>query len=99
MQRHQAVDVDEHMGDADFATGAGARPRPDHHLFAAKYRIRANAARPAQGQYLDDRELGEIADDLGEMAKRHPGAVFGGMFLAGLIIGRFIKAGEQEEEE
>ena len=65
----------------------------------AEYVDMAARAADQASKYLDERELGEMADDLGELAKRQPGAVFGGLFLAGLIIGRFIRAGNDNETE
>ena len=65
----------------------------------AEYVDMASRGAERASKYLDQRELGEIADDLGELAKRQPGAVFAGLFLAGLVIGRFIKAGEEDERD
>ena|SRR5688572_2381358 len=65
----------------------------------AEYVDMAARAADQASKYLDDRELGEMADDLGELAKRQPGAVFAGLFLAGLVIGRFIGAGNDNEKE
>ena len=65
----------------------------------AEYVDMAARAADQASKYLDDHELGEMADDLGDLAKRQPGAVFAGLFLAGVIIGRFIKAGEDDGQE
>jgi hypothetical protein len=43
------------------------------------------------------REPGELAQDLGRAARQQPGAVIGAAFLAGVAVGRFIKAGVAPE--
>ena len=49
------------------------------------------------------RDAIELAEDLGRAARQRPGAVIGAAFLAGVAIGRFMKAGlaapERQKQE
>ena len=42
--------------------------------------------------YLEERNLTQVLEDAGEVARRHPGMMIGGMFLTGLALARFLKA-------
>jgi hypothetical protein len=42
--------------------------------------------------YLKDRGVRDILGDVEGFARRHPEVVFGGLFLGGLLFGRFLKA-------
>jgi hypothetical protein len=47
--------------------------------------------------YLDNRDLRNIYQDVEGFARRQPELFFGGMFLAGLAIARFLKASRRVE--
>jgi len=56
--------------------------------------------------YLEDRALDEMLDDLGDLAKDHPVAVFAGMLVTGFAAGRVVKillesatSAEDEDEQ
>jgi len=66
------------------------------------------AARTAEhaSDYLEDRALDEMLDDLGDLAKDHPVAVFAGMLVTGFAAGRVVKillesatSAEDEDEQ
>ena len=42
--------------------------------------------------YIEERNLAQVLEDAGELARRNPGLMVGGMFLAGLAAARFLKA-------
>ena len=44
------------------------------------------------GNYVETRDLGAMYRDLETAARRRPEILFGGMFIAGLAIARFLKA-------
>lgn len=44
------------------------------------------------GSHLRDRSLGELVDEVEDMARRRPEVFFGAMFVAGLAAARFAKA-------
>jgi hypothetical protein len=43
-------------------------------------------------EYVRSRDLQQLKGDAEDLARRHPAAFFGGMFVAGLVIGNVIKA-------
>jgi hypothetical protein len=44
--------------------------------------------------YLEDHELTELVGGIADVVRRHPMAFIGGFLAAGVLLGRFIKAGE-----
>ena len=44
--------------------------------------------------YIDHRDIDEIADDTRNIARQHPAMFFGGLFVAGLALGRMLRASE-----
>lgn len=59
------------------------------------------AADKLQGiaDYMRSRDLSSLRHDAEDIARRHPAAFFGGMFLAGLIIGNVVKASRRKVDE
>ena len=45
---------------------------------------------------VQERNLGELIDDVEEMARRRPEVFYGGMFVAGLVAARFLKASKEK---
>jgi hypothetical protein len=52
------------------------------------------AAERLQGvaDYVRDRDFRSLKTDVEDLARRHPVAFFGGLFIAGLIVGNIVKA-------
>ncbi len=50
------------------------------------------------GQRIEERSVGELVDDVEEIARRRPEVFFGGMFVAGLASARFLKASRRRRE-
>lgn len=48
--------------------------------------------------FLRDTEPRELYDEAGRLARKHPELVFGGLFIAGLGIARFLKASASERQ-
>jgi hypothetical protein len=48
--------------------------------------------------YVRNRDFAALRHDAEDMARRHPAMFFGGMFLAGLIVGNFVKASRRNLE-
>jgi len=42
--------------------------------------------------YVRDRDFRDLRSDAEEMARRHPAVFFGGLFVAGLLVGNLLKA-------
>jgi hypothetical protein len=49
--------------------------------------------------YLEERSLTDILSDAEDVARRHPGVMLGGMFVAGLLAARFLKASAARRDE
>ena len=64
----------------------------------AEYVEMAAQSAERASKYLERNDLTEILDDVGELARENPAVVFGGMFLVGIAIGRFLKAAEPPPE-
>ena len=61
-----------------------------------------SAAEKVEGinEYLEERNLAQVIEDVGEVARRHRGMMLGGMFVAGFALARFLKAsGEGADED
>lgn len=50
------------------------------------------------GSYLRDRDASALCDDFEQFARRRPEVVYGGLFLAGLGIARFLKASRRRPD-
>lgn len=49
--------------------------------------------------YMRSRDLSSLRHDAEDVARRHPAAFFGGMFLAGLLVGNLVKASRRKLNE
>jgi hypothetical protein len=49
--------------------------------------------------YVRDRDLAGLRDDAASLARRHPAAFFGGMCIAGLVLGSVIRAARSASQE
>jgi len=48
----------------------------------------------AVADYLEQKDLQDIATDVREAIRQHPAIAFGAIFAAGMVLGRFLKATE-----
>ncbi len=87
------------VGQAVRAAAERLHERRAHAL--APYATAAAEGIEALARAIRRRDAAELAEDLRQAARRRPGAVIGAAFLAGVAVGRFVKAGlapEQEQE-
>jgi hypothetical protein len=58
------------------------------------------AAEKVEGvtDYLEERNLAQVFEDAGEVARNHPAMTIGGMFIAGFALARFLKASASRED-
>jgi hypothetical protein len=47
-------------------------------------------------EYMRNRDFSALRQDAEDMARRHPGAFYGGMFLAGLVVGNLVQASQRK---
>lgn len=64
-------------------------------IAASKIRKAANGIDNVTG-YLRDTEPADLYDEASRLAKKHPELVFGGLFIAGLGLARFLKSSASE---
>jgi len=50
------------------------------------------------GSRIQERDLGELVDDVEDIARRRPEVFLGGLFVAGLAAARFLKASKQRRQ-
>jgi hypothetical protein len=68
----------------------------------AKYVDLAAETAEHASDYVEERDFRSILEDLGEMAKQHPAAVFGGVLATAFAVGRLVKVlqeGEATDED
>lgn len=64
----------------------------------ASYVDQAASGIEGVGAYFRDRDMGALCDDFESFARRRPEIVYGGLFLAGLGIARFLKASRRRPQ-
>lgn len=64
----------------------------------ASYVEQAASGIEGVGNYLRDRDASALCDDFEMLARRRPEIVYGGLFLAGLGIARFLKASRRRPQ-
>ncbi len=62
--------------------------------FIAEYVDSAAERLEAISKYLEAHDVGEMLEGVTDVVRRHPMAFIGGFLLAGIALGRFVKAGD-----
>lgn len=96
-QKEWAADEIEHVGSAVRRAAETLREQGDERV--ASYVERAAEGIESAGNYLRERDLGGLLGDVERLARRRPEVFFGGMFLVGLGISRFLKASAERRRE
>jgi hypothetical protein len=89
-QKHRAVDNIS-------AIGAAVRRAADKLHDSKTDAIAQYVAAAADGldgisRYIDEQDIQKLAGEVGRLMQRKPALVLGGLFIAGLTLGRFSKA-------
>lgn len=71
---------------------AATKLHQQNDYFAGWADIAANKIDDAS-RYLEDKNTGEIVSAFGDFSRKNPYIMIGGMFVAGLTLSRFVKAG------
>ena len=82
------------VADALRQTGANVNEADDS---VGRYMERAAQGVERMAAYLDEKDVNEIMHDAREMARRRPEVFVGGLFIAGLMLGRFLRSSAPEE--
>jgi hypothetical protein len=85
-----------HVGAAVREAGRKLHDEGDDRV--ASYVDQAAAGIEGVGSYLRDRDAGALCDDFETLARRRPEIVYGGLFLAGLGLARFLKASRRRPQ-
>jgi hypothetical protein len=80
------------------ARGAAERLQHESDTNLAQYVSTAADRLDRLGSRIQERDLGQLVDDVEEIARRRPEVFFGGMFVAGLAVARFLKASKQRRQ-
>lgn len=81
---------------SEAARRAAGRLEGESDLHLSRYVNGAAERLESLSRQVEERDLGEIWDDLESMARRRPEIYFGGMFVAGLAVARFLKASRRK---
>ncbi|MGH7943479.1 MAG: hypothetical protein ACREH8_06020 [Opitutaceae bacterium] len=65
----------------------------------AWYTHRAADRLQGMADYMRNRDFSALRHDAEDMARRHPAVFFGGMFLAGFVVGNIVKASRRKLDE
>jgi hypothetical protein len=82
-------------GGSEALRGIADKLRGENDPNIARYAEIAAERLERAGEYVASRDFGAIYRDLEAAARRRPEVVFGGMFVAGLALARFMKASRQ----
>ena len=83
------------IGSVGSAIHEAARKLHDNHIDTIAGYVDAAAQRlDDAAHYLEDSDLTELVGGMAEVVRRHPALFVGGFLAAGILLGRFIKAGE-----
>jgi hypothetical protein len=82
------------VADALRQTGANVNEADDS---VGRYMERAAQGVERMAAYLDEKDVNEIMRDAREMARRRPELFVGGLFIAGVMLGRFLRSSAREE--
>jgi hypothetical protein len=80
------------------ARGAAERLEHESDTNLAQYVSTAADRLDRLGSRIQERDVGQLVDDVEEIARRRPEVFFGGMFVAGLAMARFLKASKQRRQ-
>ncbi len=83
-----ADQIDEFSSEAD--KRAESWEERDPNIAWATHQVADRLKRASE--YVRERDLAEIKKDAAELARRHPALFFGGLFLAGVVVGNLLKA-------
>lgn len=95
-QKDVTADSLDSIADAVRETGFQLRRR--NQPITAEYAEAAASRVERFSQYLRDRDVDDLIDDVGQFARRQPAALVGGAFLIGLLSAHFLKTSSQREE-
>ncbi len=82
----------ERLGGYSSAIHESARSLEEQDPNLAWFTHRAADRLQGIADYVRDRDFQDLRHDAGDVARRHPALFFGGLFVAGLLVGNLLKA-------
>jgi hypothetical protein len=89
-QKERTAEELSHFGNAIRCAAETLHEEGDHNI--ADYADLAVERIDQMTRYIRERDLGGLVDDAEHATRRRPELVYGGMFIAGLALSRFLKA-------
>lgn len=89
-QKDRVAEEIGHFGAAAHEAANKLDQEDDHNV--AHYLHTAADQLDGVSRYIRESDTGRLVDDLSHMARRRPEVFFGGMFIAGMAVARFLKA-------
>lgn len=80
---------------SDAARRVASRLEDEQDTYLAHYLREAANRVESFGNHLRERNLGDLMEEVEQMARRRPEVFFGAMFVAGLAAARFVKASKR----
>lgn len=89
----------ERLGGYSSAIHDSARSLEENDPNLAWFTHRAADRLQSVADYVRDRDFQELRQDAEDVARRHPALFFGGLFVAGLLVGNLLKASARRMRE
>lgn len=95
-QKSRAADEASHLSEAVRCAAERLHEEQDEHLAGYADSLAQQIDRVSD--YLRERDMRDLLNDAQAFARRRPEVVLGGMFVAGLVAARFLKASSEAQE-
>lgn len=95
LAREKKQEAAEQIGSYSSAIHESARALEDKDPNVAWFTHRAADRLQGIADYMRDRDFAGLRRDSEDLARRHPVSFFGGLFVAGLVVGNLVKASQR----
>lgn len=99
LAREKKEQAAEQIGSYSSAIHESARAFEEKDPNIAWFTHRAADRLQTVADYMRNRDFAALRRDAEDVARRHPAGFFGGMFVAGLVIGNLVKASQRRALE
>ncbi len=99
MAREKKEQAADQIGSYSSAIHESAKAFEEKDPNIAWFTHRAADRLQSVAEYMRNRDFAAVRRDAEDLARRHPAGFFGGMFVAGLVIGNLVKASQRRALE
>lgn len=99
LAREKKQEAADHIGGYSSAIHESARAFEEKDPNIAWFTHRAADRLQGVADYMRERDFSGLRRDSEELARRHPVSFFGGLFVAGLVLGNLVKASQRKAME